>query len=250
MFRIFLAISLDLFIRWGQGSSPAYGGNRTPARFLPSSCPVFSGGGWAAPPAGYNPRPLNGDHLSVHLRELFCFIEGRKAKRTSIPQSEKRLSGETTETKSNTHPGQGEDMLFSGSRRGRGGRRENPWNPTSGRSWGVTVPSSPSPGSAAGAPGPVHGEPAPHREGRAEVSSQLLVLHACQPGEAAQHYVQVGGWGGLRGGGREGWQRRGAQGAQPDGSLCPWHLAHLAFTPAHADNKITIRAMITTGSIY
>ena len=169
MFRIFLAISLDLFIRWGQGSKSSIWWEPD-SRSLP---PFFlSGVQWgrvAAPPAGYNPRPLNGDHSSVHLRELFCFIEGRKAKRTSIPQSEKRLSGETTETKSNTHPGQGEDMLFSGSRRGRGGRRENPWNPTSGRSWGVTVPSSPSPGSAAGAPGPVHGEPAPHREGRAEM---------------------------------------------------------------------------------
>lgn len=63
-------------------------------------------------------------------------------------------------------------------------------NLASERSWGVTV-FFPSCGPAAGAAGPVHSEPAPHREGRAEVRPQLLVLHAHQPGEAAQHHVQV-----------------------------------------------------------
>jgi hypothetical protein len=37
----------------------------------------------------------------------------------------------------------------------------------------------------AGAAGPVHGEPAPHREGCAALRPQLLVLHASQPGAAA-----------------------------------------------------------------
>lgn len=64
-------------------------------------------------------------------------------------------------------------------------------------------------GSAARAAGPVHSEPAPHREGRAEVRPQLLVLHTCQSGEAAQHHVQVAGAGavggsvGIRGSGRD-----------------------------------------------
>lgn len=53
----------------------------------------------------------------------------------------------------------------------------------------------------------------------------------------------AGGSAGGRGG-RDGATRSPA-GRQP----LPLHLAHLAFTPAHADNKITIRAMVITGSI-
>lgn len=39
--------------------------------------------------------------------------------------------------------------------------------------------------------------------------------------------------------------RHGAQGTQPDGSLCHCLLAHL-FMPGHIDSKLTTRAMITT----
>lgn len=81
---------------------------------------------------------------SVHLPELSCFVEGRKAKELSLYEVKKRLSEATTETKWNTLLG--EEMLFRGSRRGWGGQRENLWHPTSGRSGGVTVLSFPSPG--------------------------------------------------------------------------------------------------------
>ncbi|XP_059921449.1 small G protein signaling modulator 1 isoform X3 [Gadus macrocephalus] len=43
----------------------------------------------------------------------------------------------------------------------------------------------------AGAPGPVHTEPAPHRQGRAALRPQLHLLQPRQPGQAAQHHVQL-----------------------------------------------------------
>lgn len=49
----------------------------------------------------------------MHLRELFCFIKGRKTKKTLIIQSEKVLSQETTEMKSKTYLALEEDVGVS-----------------------------------------------------------------------------------------------------------------------------------------
>lgn len=136
--------------------------------------------------------------------------------------------------KSNAHLVRGEDVLFSGSRRGVGGGRLSGTRPLceelacncslrpllgacSRSSWTCTPSTYTASRRTCSAVTATTGTSRPPTWKSCGTS--------CAGGWGAGRGGEVGG--GLQGSGR-GWQRRGLQRAQPDHSLCRWHLAHLA----------------------